>query len=279
MNCNPASLSMESRHLDTVISPAARHKPASLRIEDVTVRLTGTTILDRVSFSVEKGSIVAIIGPSGAGKTTLLRSINGLAAIASGSVNFPGPAKTAEPDAERSRTATIFQEHALIGRLSAMENVLRGLVDRRSPWRFAFSWSLDACCLTAQALAQVDMLEHAATPVRLLSGGQRQRVAIARALVRDPDLLLADEPFASVDPVLRQKLGSLVFAKVRAMGMTLLIVLHDLETTLAIADQVIGLRNGRVVFDGPASAFDAAAYRATYGTLPTRLHQSLARWG
>jgi len=268
---------MDSRHPDAVISPARRDKPSSLLVEDVTVRLSGATILDRVSFSVEKGSIVAIIGPSGAGKTTLLRSINGLAAIASGSVNFLGSTRAGNADAARSRTATIFQEHALIGRLSAMENVLRGLVDRRSPWRFAFSWSLDACCLTAQALAQVDMLEHAATPVRLLSGGQRQRVAIARALARDPDLLLADEPFASVDPVLRQTLGSLVFAKVRAMGMTLLIVLHDLEITLAIADQVIGLRNGRVVFDGPASAFDAAAYKATYGSLPSRFHQSLAR--
>lgn len=254
-------------------------RAGSLRLEGVSVRLSGTTILDKVSFTAGEGSIAAIIGPSGAGKTTLLRSINGLAPIDRGSVDFVRAANTKLGGAKRSRIATIFQEHALIGRLTALENVLLGLVDRCSPARFAFFWPLDARRAAAQALAEVDMLEDAAVPVRLLSGGQRQRVAIARALVRDPELLLADEPFASVDPVLRQKLGSLAIAKVRAMGMTMLIVLHDLETALSIADQVIGLRSGRVVFDGPARGFDAVAYETIYGTQPAADHSALLSSG
>jgi phosphonate transport system ATP-binding protein len=256
--------------LQMQMGAALLERPAFLRLEGVTVRLSGITILEKVSFTAGEGSIVAIVGPSGAGKTTLLRSVNGLTSVTSGSVNFIDRAKTARTGIKRARIATIFQEHALIGRLSAIENVLRGLVDRRAPLRFAFSWPYEIWCLAAQALAEVGLLDHAAMPVRLLSGGQRQRVGIARALIRDPELLLADEPFASSDPLLLQKLSSLVKTKVRAKGMTMLIVLHDLEIALAIADHVIGIRDGRIVFNGAASAFDSAAYEATYGAQPVR---------
>jgi phosphonate transport system ATP-binding protein len=241
--------------------------PALLSFADVEVRLGGRAVLNGLTFSAARGSIVAIVGPSGAGKTTLVRGINGLAPVASGSIDFldasgtPGLAK-------RPRTATVFQEHALIGRLTAMDNVMLGLVDQRSLWSFVLPWPQDIRRRAAAALAEVDLLEHGDRQVRRLSGGERQRVAMARALVRDPVLLLADEPFASVDPVLRDRLSRLLNTRVRARGMTLLIVLHDLEMALSMADHVIGLRDGRVSFDGPAHRFDAVAYEATYGKRP-----------
>jgi len=166
-----------------------------------------------------------------------------------------GPAALRE---HRHRTATIFQDHALIDRLSAIDNVLLGLADQRHPLS-PLPWSRAHRLRAAQALDEVGLLHRAWQRTAQLSGGERQRVGFARALVRRPRLLLADEPFASVDPSLVRHLSQDLRLAVLRSGMTLVIVLHQIETALAMADRIVGLADGTVAFSCRPQDFDTAA--------------------
>ena len=230
-------------------------------LEQVTARLGGRPVLKDVSLAIPAGAITAIVGRSGAGKTTLIRTLNGLVRPCCGTVQVAGLGTLDGPQswrAHRRRTATVFQDHALIGRLSAIDNVLLGLADQRHPLSL-LPWPRLLRQRSAQALAVVGLLACADAPVCKLSGGERQRVGLARALVREPALLLADEPFASVDPALVGQLSRDFRAAVRQCGQTVVIVLHQLDTALAIADRIIGLADGRIAFDGSPCTFDTAA--------------------
>ena len=234
--------------------------PAAV-LDGMTVRLGGRAVLRELSLRIPAGAITAVVGRSGAGKTTLIRTLNGLVVPASGAMHVAGIGRlTGAPAwrAHRRRIATVFQNHALIDRLSALDNVLLGLAGLRHPLS-PLPWSRALRERAAVALGSVGLLERALAPVAHLSGGERQRVGLARALVRAPTMLLADEPFASVDPALVGQLSADFRDAVRACGLTVVIVLHQIDTALAIADRIVGLVDGSVAFEGPPAAFDRAA--------------------
>ena len=235
--------------------------PQAVVLDQITVCLGSRMVLREVSLAITAGAITAVVGRSGVGKTTLIRTLNGLVRPCGGTVQVAGLGTLDSAEAwraHRRRTATVFQDHALIGRLSAIDNVLLGLADQRHPLSL-LPWSRALRQRAAMALDFVGLLARADAPVCKLSGGERQRVGLTRALVREPELLLADEPFASVDPALVGQLSRDFRAAVRQCGLTVVIVLHQLHTALAIADRIIGLADGRVAFDGSSSAFDSAA--------------------
>jgi phosphonate transport system ATP-binding protein len=238
-----------------------------IALEGVTVRRGENEVLRGISTDVAAGAVTAVVGRSGVGKTTLICLLNGLLRPVAGVVSVTGigalDCDSALHD-HRCRTATVFQEHALIDRLTALDNVLLGLAETRHPLSL-LPWPKQLRLRAAEALDDVGLLARATTRVSQLSGGERQRVGIARALVRRPALLLADEPFASVDMALvRQLSQEFVQAAARA-GTTVVIVLHQLDTALAMSDRILGLVNGRVGYDGPTSQFDRVAQARIFG--------------
>lgn len=237
-----------------------------VRIDHVSVRRSDRLVLKDVSTSFAHGSVTAIVGPSGVGKTTLMSVLNGLITPCAGHVTFDGAGRLDDPEALRAArhlTATVFQDHALIGRLSAIDNVLLGLADSRHPFS-VLPWPQLARRRAAKALNDVGLLDHAIRRTSQLSGGERQRVGVARALIRRPRLLLGDEPFASVDPALAQQLGDLLRGLVAREGLTVILVLHQLQLARVLADRIIGLTDGRIAFDGKPDAFDARAEAALF---------------
>ncbi|CAH2603170.1 Phosphonates import ATP-binding protein PhnC 2 [Rhodovastum atsumiense] len=227
-------------------------------LDRVAVALGGHTVLQDITLRVPAGAITAVVGRSGAGKTTLLRTLNGLVPPAEGEIGAAGIGPLGDAESwrrHRRRIATVFQNHALIDRLSALDNVLLGVADQRHPLSL-LPWPRDLRRRAAEALDAVGMLGLANRPVSRLSGGERQRVGLARALVREPDLLLADEPFASVDPTLIAQLTRDFREAVHRRRLTVVIVLHQIETARALADRIVGLAEGRVVFEGTPAAFD-----------------------
>jgi len=204
--------------------------------------------------------VTAVVGRSGVGKTTLLGALNGSLRPSAGQISITGLGllDDAHLHLHRRHTATVFQHHALIDRLSALNNVLLGLADARHPLS-VLPWSQPYQHRAAQALDEVGLLHCARTRVDRLSGGERQRVGLARALVRAPRLLLGDEPFAAVDPGQARQLGNAIRDLAVEQGITVILVMHQLDMALTLADRVIGLADGEIAFDGPASRFDHAA--------------------
>ena len=234
---------------------------AALEVRDLSVARGGNPVLHDVTMTIPAGRITAIVGRSGVGKSTLVATLNGLVQPAAGTVTVPGLGGFANPAVlreHRRRTATIFQDHALIDRLSALDNVLLGLADLRHPLSL-LPWPDGLRRRAAQALDEVGLLHRAGARADTLSGGERQRVGVARALVRRPSLLLGDEPFASVDPALVRQMSAEFRALVGRAGLTVVLVLHQLETARLLADRIVGLVDGRIAFDGPAHVFDTAA--------------------
>jgi phosphonate transport system ATP-binding protein len=241
-----------------------------IALDSVTVRRGENEVLRGISTEVAAGAVTAVVGRSGVGKTTLICLLNGLLRPVSGVVSVTGIGPLDHPAAlqeHRCRTATVFQEHALIDRLPAIDNVLLGLADQRHPLSL-MPWPKRLRLRAAEALDDVGLLNRATTRVSELSGGERQRVGIARALVRRPALLLADEPFASVDLALVRQLSQEFVHAAARTGTTVVIVLHQLETALAMADRILGLVNGCIGYDGPASQFDRAAQARIFGGFP-----------
>lgn len=235
--------------------------PATATLDRVSVRRGGRLVLRDVSLVFPERSVTVVVGPSGVGKTTLMGVLNGLLVPTSGSVSFTDIGSLADAAAlreARRQTATIFQDHALIGRLPAIDNVLLGLADTRHPLS-PLPWSREARRLAAKALDDVGLLDCATRRTASLSGGERQRVGIARALIRAPRLLLGDEPFASVDSALARQLGDQFRRLVSHGGLTVVLVLHQLQLARSLADRIVGLSDGEVVFDRPAAVFDDAA--------------------
>lgn len=244
-----------------VIDPRQTTPAAALCLRSLCVHRGGTPVLKDITLDIPASAITALVGRSGVGKTTLIATLNGLIKPQSGSVTATGCGDLSDPHALRDyrrRSATIFQDHALIDRLSAIDNVLLGLADQRHPLS-PLPWSEALRRRAAEALDEVGLLHRATARTSTLSGGERQRVGVARALVRQPSLLLGDEPFASVDPALVRQMSADFRILAQRHGLTVVLVLHQLETARLLADRIVGLVDGRIAFDGPAEAFDAEA--------------------
>ena len=230
----------------------------------------GKAAVSDVSFAVPRGSFVGVIGPSGAGKTTLLRVINRLIEPSAGALAFDGIDITRLRGRDlrlwRARSAMIFQHFNLVGRLDVLTNVLLGRVAHVPSWRALLKmWTETDKAIALSALEQFDMAGIAAQRADQLSGGQQQRVAIARALVQEPDLILADEPIASLDPRNTRLVMDALLRINKHFGITVICNLHSLDIAKTYCDRLLGMAGGRLVFDGAAAALTNVAARDLYG--------------
>jgi len=230
----------------------------------------GTRALDGASFVVTRPEVIAIIGTSGAGKSTLIRCINRLVEPTGGRVLLRGTdlVRLGKADLRqaRRRIGMIFQEFNLVDRLTVMENVLSG---RLGSVGFLASWMRRYPARdVANAFAMLERVGLAGlhdSRADALSGGQRQRVGIGRALMQEPELLLVDEPTASLDPKTARQIMRLIRTLAEERATPALVNIHDVALAQGFADRVIGLKAGKVAFDGPASGLTPAVLTEIYG--------------
>ncbi len=223
-----------------------------------------------LSVTIPSGQFVGVIGRSGAGKSTFLRMLNRLTDPTGGRITWDGTDVTALSGAPlrdwRRRCAMIFQQFNLIGRLDVLDNVLMGRLTHAPAWRAMTKlWSRDDRAIAMAALDQLDIAPLATRRADHLSGGQQQRVAICRALVQEPDIVLADEPVASLDPRNAKIVMDALQRINRHFGLTVLCNLHSLDLARTYCDRLIGMASGRLVFDGAPAALTDAVARELYG--------------
>lgn len=217
----------------------------------------GVTALESVSLTINRGEFAVLLGLSGAGKSTLLRTINYLHAPTTGTITVERLGDLSQETVLRShrqQTGMIFQHHQLLERHSALQNVLMGRLGYHSFWRSLLPLPQEDQRIALDCLTRVGLIDKALTPVKALSGGQKQRVGIARALAQHPQLMLADEPIASLDPASSHKVLSLLRDICKADGIAALLSLHQVEFAKEYGDRIIGLAHGRIIFDGPPTA-------------------------
>jgi phosphonate transport system ATP-binding protein len=241
-----------------------------LRLDGIVKSFGDKRAVDQVSLVVPKGQLVGVIGRSGAGKSTLLRMINRLGDPTAGRIHYDDVEVTALHGRAlrewRSRCAMIFQQFNLAGRLDVLTNVMMGRLTKMSTARALLKlWSEEDRVIGLSALEQFDMAALAAQRADTLSGGQQQRVAISRALVQEPDIVLADEPIASLDPRNTKVVMDALLRINRHFGITVLCNLHSLDTARAYCDRLVGMAQGKVVFDGSPQALTDDVARELYG--------------
>jgi phosphonate transport system ATP-binding protein len=221
------------------------------------------------SFTLYAGERVALLGPSGAGKSTLLGLLNGSLAPSSGQVTIMGQSVGGLGPRQLRRlqrlVGMVYQQHHLVGNLSVIHNVNAGHLGR---WSLAKAiWSLlwpQEVATAVQALAQVGIAEKLYARTDRLSGGQQQRVALARVLVQDPAVILADEPISSVDPERSREMMDLLRHLSETTGKTLVISLHDVKFAVSHCDRILGLRQGKILFDAPTTQVTEAMMADLY---------------
>jgi phosphonate transport system ATP-binding protein len=242
-----------------------------LKIIDLTkVYRTGAKALTGVSFEVDLPQVVAIIGPSGAGKSTLIRCINRLVEPSSGQVMLDGinlvTLGRSELRKARRRMGMIFQEYNLVDRLTVMENLLSGRLGYVNFWKaYRRKFPSEDIAAAFQLLDRVGLEGYQDTRADELSGGQRQRVGIARALMQQPDLLLVDEPTASLDPKTSRQIMRIIVELAHERGTPALVNIHDVGLAQTFSDRIIGLREGEIVFDGTSENITADVLTDIYG--------------
>ncbi|MDQ0466284.1 phosphonate transport system ATP-binding protein [Caulobacter ginsengisoli] len=247
---------------------------AVLSIRDISKTFGQRRALDKVSLSVAKGEMIALIGPSGSGKSTLLRSIDGLQTIDGGDgaidvfggkVQHRGRVSDKVRDA-RIRIGFIAQQFNLVGRLTLFSNVALGSLGRIGFWRGMLGqWPAETKAAAMQALHRVGVSDYAGQRANTLSGGQQQRGAIARALVQKAKIILADEPVASLDPVSARKVMDILRALNREDGLTVIVTLHQVDYALRYCDRVVALKAGKIVYDGPPASLGKTQLIEIYG--------------
>jgi len=239
-----------------------------MQLEGVQVTYpSGVSALNTIDLSIEQNLVTILLGPSGAGKSTLLRTLNALISPAKGAVYSSELGNlTTLPTirAHRRRCAMIFQQHQLIGRLSALQNVLTGRLGHHSFLRTLFPLPEKERRLGLSCLDRVGLLHKALTRCDQLSGGQQQRVGIARALAQQPSMILADEPIASLDPAASRRVLSQLSEICKEDGTSVVISLHQLEFAREYANRIVGLSNGKVVFDDIPERLDNEAIKRIY---------------
>lgn len=239
------------------------------RLDGVTVRFGDTVALAGIDLRIDAGERVGLLGPSGAGKSTLLgvlgariRPTDGTASVLGSPVDhLRGPAERRR----RGRIGTVHQHLALTDPIRVVHNVNAGRLAEWSTWRAIRSLvSPVDRGRVSDALERVDLADKLDVPTLTLSGGERQRVAVARLLVQDPDLVLADEPAASLDPELGRLVVHLLADVVATADRALVVSLHDPALARASCDRLVGLRSGTIVFDEPTSAVTEDMVEAVY---------------
>ena len=223
-----------------------------LKLENITKKFKdGTSALSGIDLSINEGQFVVILGPSGSGKTTLIRSINGLVKPDTGLIKFTNNAGTvSEIKKIREKMGVIFQDFNLVENLSSINNVLSGLLFSSNNFLSLFYiFSKKQKLLALECLQRVGLLEKAYSRVSNLSGGQKQRIGIARAIVKNPKLLLADEPVASLDPVIAHDVMTLLRSLSKEFGITVICSLHQVDLALEFSDRIVGLSDGKIVID------------------------------
>jgi len=248
-----------------------------LRIEHLTkVYADGTVALDDVSFEVADGEFLIVLGLSGAGKSTLLRCINRLIEPTKGRIIWDGMDITAASGEElrriRRSIGMIFQEFNLIERSSVLTNVLSGRLGYVDPWlSLLHRFPKEEVKRAMRNLERVGIADLAHKRADELSGGQRQRVGIARALMQEPRLMLADEPVASLDPVLAHSILRYLEQLNKEDGITVICSLHFLDLVRRYGTHVVGLRDGRVVFQGLPEEITDERFKEIYGQEAERI--------
>ena len=229
----------------------------------------GFTALKNINLQIEQGEFVAIIGLSGAGKSTILRCINRMHDISKGELTVDGvevdSLRGKELRRYRRKVGMIFQSFNLVTRSTAIKNVLTADVPDMPFFKVLFGiFSKEQKMHALESLDKVGILDKAYTRCDQLSGGQQQRVALARTLAQNPQIILADEPVASLDPVTAKQVMDDFQRINRDMRITILINIHHVDLAQQYATRVIGIRAGRVVYDGPAGEVDGAVLDAIY---------------
>jgi phosphonate transport system ATP-binding protein len=242
-----------------------------LRITDLVKQYrTGDRALKSVTLEVPDGQVMALIGPSGAGKSTLIRCVNRLVEPTSGKIMLGDMELTSLGQGAlrraRRRMGMIFQEYALVERLTVMENVLSGRLGYVGFWR---SWfrkfpqsDIDEAFRLLERVGLDHMVDKRADE---LSGGQRQRVGICRALIQNPDLLLVDEPTASLDPKTSRQIMRLINELCRERGLAAIINIHDVMLAQMFSERIVGLQLGEIVYDGPPDGLTGDVLTQIYG--------------
>jgi phosphonate transport system ATP-binding protein len=241
----------------------------------------GNPVLRDINFTIGRGEMVALIGASGSGKSTLIKAISGLipidrrdAAIGAGDSEITIFGEPMQRNGRilpgagdlRRRVAVVFQQFNLVPRLSVLTNVLLGLLGRIPGWRGTFAVFTDGeKRIAMQALTRVGITAQALNRGSQISGGQQQRAAIARAMVQKAEVLIADEPIASLDPSSSRRVMDILADFNKTDGVTVLVSLHQVEYALRYCARTIALRDGQVVYDGPSSALTPRFLNELYG--------------
>ncbi len=254
---------------------------AAVLVSGLCKRFGQRQALADVSLTVQRGEMIALLGASGSGKSTLLRHLNGLHRADAGSTSRvevlgqvlqQGGRLAPNARAQRSRIATVFQQFNLVDRLSVMSNVLAGALHRMPTWRGCTGRFDEAERQRAwAALCDVGIETCAWQRASTLSGGQQQRAAIARALVQGAELVLADEPIASLDPASSARVMELLAALNQQRGVTVIVSLHQVDYAMRYCPRTVALRAGRVLYDGPSAALTAERLRQLYGAEASEL--------
>ena len=248
-----------------------------LSVENLTKTYDNKVLaLDNVSFQVPDKQFLVVIGLSGSGKSTLLRCINRLVEPTSGRIVWNGIDVTAAPQEDlrqiRRRIGMIFQQFNLVTRSSVLTNVLSGRLGYVNPvWSLVNRFPKEDVQRAIQKLERVGIADKAMNRADELSGGQQQRVGIARALMQEPELMLADEPVASLDPVLAHTIMQYLEQINKEDGVTVICSLHFLDLVQRYADRVIALKDGKLVFEGLPHEIDDKRFKAIYGEEAERI--------
>ena len=240
----------------------------------------GTVGLDDVNLTIQDGEFVAIIGRSGAGKSTLLRSVNRMHRITSGTLTVNGinVSTLSGKSLRRFRRdiGMVFQSFNLVTRTTVIKNVLSACVPDMPFWRVLLGiFRREDKMKALESLDKVGILDKAYIRADQLSGGQQQRVALARTLTQDPKIILADEPVAALDPVTAKQVMQDFVHINKDMGITILLNIHHVELALEYADRIIGIRAGKIVYDGPSADVTEDVLNMIYaGKIPDEVEEA-----
>lgn len=244
--------------------------PQMVSLEQISHAYTvGIPVLTDVTVAVDGGERVALLGESGAGKSTILRCINGLITPSAGAVNVLGASLRDLNATQRARVrrsiGMIFQQFNVHERLSVLDNVLVGRLGYTPPRRSNLKlFSAHDLQLAHACIREVGIEQFACTRVRNLSGGQKQRVGIARALAQQPQIILGDEPTANLDVRTAREILSLLKSINEQQGTTLILSMHDVELAREFCQRIVGIREGRIVYDGPAEKLNQEVMKKVF---------------